>query len=266
MGFLFQLMAYFPRNFMELLFWPMAYFIHPTRAFWVAGFFLALLMGSGVRGMLDANRAKRIRLWPLMLPLGTWTLYGVWERSLVGKGYNIRVDLLMIYPVLVVSTVVGLVLWIRNFRKPAEDTSVPDRPRRSRVLTAVGILLMLWGGWGVWASLWIIPATVAGLRDTRAWHSGYVVVALGEVLMRVGANGLGYLVSGIGVLQRKRWARVLVVWLAVTLLLWDICTRSASFLIIGFSYPFWIIRLSHLFWYLFLLWFCTRPAIKSQLQ
>ncbi len=74
----------------------------PERAFIVA-----LALGLC---FLAAALSRAKPAWPLALPAAAWLVYGAWEQHLRGKGYNIRVDLLLIYPVLGAITLAGLVL------------------------------------------------------------------------------------------------------------------------------------------------------------
>ena len=74
----------------------------PERAFIVALAFGLCFLAAAL------SRAKPA--WPLAVPAAAWLLYGAWEVHLRGKGYNIRVDLLLIYPVLGGITIAGLVL------------------------------------------------------------------------------------------------------------------------------------------------------------
>ena len=74
----------------------------PERAFIVALAFGFCFLAAAL------SRAKPA--WPLALPAAAWLAYGTWEQHLRGKGHNIRVDLLLIYPVLGAITLAGLVL------------------------------------------------------------------------------------------------------------------------------------------------------------
>ena len=255
---------------MELFYKPMVYFVgNPRPAFWIAGFFLLLLIWSMAWGALNRSRARQARLWPLLLPLGVWAVYAAWESSLVGKGYNVRVDLLAIYPVLVVSTIVGLVLWARGFRNGGGGVSASTCQKRSKALTAVSIVLMVVGGWNVWSTQWVVPAMLAGLRDEKVWQTGYGAVALLQTLDTTVVGGLGSLLGGIGVWQFQRWARVLVLWIAATALLWGLCKGLGSFAIVarlGTFKRFGLVVGFPILWSAFLLWFFTRRSTTSQFQ
>jgi hypothetical protein len=72
----------------------------PDRAFLVAATFLV--------AFILVSRARKRPVWAFLIPILAWIAYGLWEISLPGKGMNIRIDLLLIYPVLFVLTIVGL--------------------------------------------------------------------------------------------------------------------------------------------------------------
>ena len=87
-------------NSLEWLFKPIQPFVaHPERIVVVAGVlflsFFALLV------------LRRFRSWPLLIPACGWGLFAIWEAYCEAQGYNIRVDLLLVYPVLVVITLWG---------------------------------------------------------------------------------------------------------------------------------------------------------------
>ncbi|MDF1661646.1 MAG: hypothetical protein P1V97_07725 [Planctomycetota bacterium] len=72
---------------------------HTELCFAIAAFFLAF---AGISLLY-----KRIRSLPMLVPGFFWLAYGAWEYSLKGSGANIRVDLLLIYPLLLLAMVVG---------------------------------------------------------------------------------------------------------------------------------------------------------------
>ncbi|MDI6099536.1 hypothetical protein QLQ12_13110 [Actinoplanes sp. NEAU-A12] len=87
--------------------------LHPSLAerpdliFGLAGGFTAvaalILLGRTLETSI------RPRWWPCAAVAPLWALYALWEASLQGKGYNIRVDLLLIHPVLTLLSVLAVI-------------------------------------------------------------------------------------------------------------------------------------------------------------
>ena len=85
-------------NSMEWFFWS------PERIFVVScGFFLGYFV---IR--LFSRKLLFIWSWPLLIPAVAWALFAVWELFSTVKQYNIRVDLFLIYPLLIVVSIFGL--------------------------------------------------------------------------------------------------------------------------------------------------------------
>ena len=54
-------------------------------------------------------KGKRVRqLWPILALTCLWLCWGIWESYCQGMGYNIRVDLLLLVPLILVLTI-GLI-------------------------------------------------------------------------------------------------------------------------------------------------------------
>lgn len=86
----------------------MDFFIrHPYWAFFPG---LILVIPIIVSSAIPFARSKT-KIWPLALTATFWFLYACWEVSLIGSGMNIRVDLLLIYPVLLFSTIGSVLYW-----------------------------------------------------------------------------------------------------------------------------------------------------------
>lgn len=66
-------------------------------------YFLIRLLGRKLPSMLA---------WPLLMPAIAWTLFAVWEMYCTLQQYNIRVDLFLIYPFLIVVTFLGFIVSI----------------------------------------------------------------------------------------------------------------------------------------------------------
>ncbi len=61
-----------------------------------------------------SNRDGRLN-WVFALAVLLWLLYSCWETFFIDPVKdNIRVDLLLIFPVLIVATVVGLIRWLKG--------------------------------------------------------------------------------------------------------------------------------------------------------
>ena len=96
-----------------LLFEPLQPFIlHPERIACVAILFVLWYAALRSRG--------HCRAWPLLVAGGAWTSWVPWEMYAKAMRYDIRVDLLVIYPVLFAVTVWGLIasLWWKARSRP----------------------------------------------------------------------------------------------------------------------------------------------------
>jgi hypothetical protein len=97
-------------DWMSVFFTPIKPFVaHPERIMAVA---TALLVMFGVLG-----RARDLWPWPLLWGAGLWAAFAVWEW-VVSREANIRVDLFVIYPVLLITTVWVLVAGLRPRHTP----------------------------------------------------------------------------------------------------------------------------------------------------
>lgn len=84
---------------------PMEWFVwKPERIFMVSlVFFLGYLTIY-----LFSRKRPAVRSYPLLISFVTWITYGVWELFCSVQQYNIRVDLLFIYPVLIIVSIFGI--------------------------------------------------------------------------------------------------------------------------------------------------------------
>ena len=94
-------------DFLDLFFAPIQPFVsHPGRIAAVAVVFgsLFLVLGS-FRGYWS---------WSLLWSSGFWAAFAIWEWIMLLQGANIRVDLFLIYPVLL-----GISFWslVKTFRR-----------------------------------------------------------------------------------------------------------------------------------------------------
>lgn len=85
----------------QLLFAPLRPFIaHPERIAAVAMVFIVMLLGLKYR--------RGYWAWSLLWTVGVWAAFAVWEWVLLTQEANIRVDLLLIYPLLLGVTIWGV--------------------------------------------------------------------------------------------------------------------------------------------------------------
>ena len=79
---------------------------HPERIAAVAGvlFILYLVLRS----------LRRFRALPMLISAGVWAVYAPWEWYCKVKGYDIRVDLLLICPALIIVTAWGFVAGLKK--------------------------------------------------------------------------------------------------------------------------------------------------------
>jgi hypothetical protein len=88
-------------NFVKWFFAPIVPFVsHPERIAVVAALFVV------AAALLTLRRRKFA--WPLIIAGVAWGLFAAWERHCVRMGYDIRVDLMLLYPLLAAITLFGL--------------------------------------------------------------------------------------------------------------------------------------------------------------
>lgn len=87
---------------------------NPGRVAVVAGIFLMVFIAFTLLGRTD----RRFRGWPFLAASSLWSLYAFWEWLCQGKGWNIRIDLLLIYPTLLAITIAACLLSYRWKRLP----------------------------------------------------------------------------------------------------------------------------------------------------
>jgi hypothetical protein len=56
---------------------------------------------------LLGRKFKSVLSWPLLLVAIAWMLVAMWEVYCAEQGYNIRVDVLFIYPILILVSLLG---------------------------------------------------------------------------------------------------------------------------------------------------------------
>jgi hypothetical protein len=103
----------------ELFFKPFEPFVfHPERIALLAALFVVAYGLLRWRG--------QVRAWPMLVAAGAWASWAPWEAHAKAMDYNIRVDLLVICPLLAALTGLALVaaIWSRP-RRPADSPSEP---------------------------------------------------------------------------------------------------------------------------------------------
>ncbi|WP_433796385.1 hypothetical protein [Actinoplanes sp. CA-252034] len=95
----------------------------PDLVLMVAGGFAA----AGVLALAGRRRRPPIvsRSWPCFVVAALWALYALWEADLKGKGYNIRVDLILIHPFLTLVSLAAVVSVLWRPRRPEPSDSAP---------------------------------------------------------------------------------------------------------------------------------------------
>ena len=101
-----------------IFFGPVQPFIrNPGLCFLVAGGFAVLLFaGFAVRQRQDVWLREILPAFPVVV----WVLYGLWEAEMRRQGANIRVDILLITPLLYLSVFAGLAPWYWHFKRGDE--------------------------------------------------------------------------------------------------------------------------------------------------
>lgn len=78
---------------------------------WLIALFFGLLF---IASWVVHFRVVGVSYNSLLTAFVVWLLYGLWETSLKGRGMNIRWDMLLIYPILIVVSVFGIRAFIFN--------------------------------------------------------------------------------------------------------------------------------------------------------
>ena len=85
-------------NQIEWFFWKPERIFAVSCAFFL-GYFVIRLFG---------RKLSSVRSRPLLIPAIAWALFAVWELFCSVQQFNIRVDLFLIYPVLIIVSIFGL--------------------------------------------------------------------------------------------------------------------------------------------------------------
>jgi hypothetical protein len=81
---------------------------HPERSALVAGVFFALWLGL----WMGTGRGTTLRDLALLIPATSWGLYAIWEWAVnrFSPEADIRFDLLIIFPLLIIAAIAGMAL------------------------------------------------------------------------------------------------------------------------------------------------------------
>ena len=91
---------------MKRLYLPIEPFLwHPERIALVAALFFAAF----VIALIQPKKHPRLNAWALLWPALFWGLFVPWEAYCKAGAYYIRVDLVLIYPLLVIVTIGGII-------------------------------------------------------------------------------------------------------------------------------------------------------------
>jgi hypothetical protein len=102
----------------EIFSLPIQSFIwHPERIAFLAGIFLASFVGL----LIVCKTPRRYNPRTLLLPTAVWAAYAPWEAYCMAGKYDIRVDLLIIYPILLAATVLGVAGAVKKRRRPLNN-------------------------------------------------------------------------------------------------------------------------------------------------
>ena len=102
----------------EILYMPIQPFIwHPERAFLVAIIFFVMLSVMFLR----KKKNKKVMLWPTMAAIVIWCIFGVNEYFAKINQWDIRVDLLILMPLVLFVSLFSIFTWylafIRKFNR-----------------------------------------------------------------------------------------------------------------------------------------------------
>jgi CDP-diglyceride synthetase len=93
----------------QIIFAPILPFVgHPDRIAVVATLFLV--------GFVALKIVRHVWSWPLLWTAGLWVAFAIWEWSILVQEANIRVDLILIYPILLGVTIWGLWAGVRSYK------------------------------------------------------------------------------------------------------------------------------------------------------
>ena len=97
---------------LELLYAPIQLIVwHPERALLVAALFFALM---AIAVYLNKYKGKEVRLLPISIAFLVWVLLGINEYFAHAYRWDIRVDLVLYWPVALGISIFALIVFIRD--------------------------------------------------------------------------------------------------------------------------------------------------------
>lgn len=112
--------------FLSFIYIPGSPFLeHPERALLIAGGFGLLLAVS----VLRAGLLRRTTQVGVVVATCVWILFGSAEQQMQGHGYNIRVDYLFTWPVVLATSVIAIALVLRDLTA-SQSTRVDNTEKR----------------------------------------------------------------------------------------------------------------------------------------
>lgn len=98
----------------ELLYMPIQPFVwHPERAFFIALIFLIMLIVIFLR----KRKNQRIKIWATALAVIIWVIFGVNEYFAYINRWDIRIDLLILTPLVFIISAISIFVWCLGFFK-----------------------------------------------------------------------------------------------------------------------------------------------------
>ena len=211
---------------MRAVFWPIQFLVeNPWPSYAIAS---ALSLSLLLTRLRHRGRPGHTGDWALLCPIVIWGVYAVHEHSLVGKGADIRVDLLYLAPLLYLSLVAGLGPWIRSLRLK-NPAAAPPTHATGRGWHALTWTLLIWSLLSTWYGLWHLSiraatfAWMAGAKWGDAWP--WWVWEMGRAFLEPLLSALMFAASlGVRIGRRRahqwvvRLARAWIIWLALQVL------------------------------------------------
>ena len=90
----------------------------PVHIWTIAAVFGVLFLAARVA----KSRYPQINCWPLLVASLVWLAYGYWERAALINRWDIRVDLLLGWPILFGGTAIAIVLFARSVVRAIEKS------------------------------------------------------------------------------------------------------------------------------------------------
>lgn len=89
------------------------FFGHPERSFVIAGLFLLLYVVS----LYYQRAGRQVTPKHMLTPTVAWAVFGLFELMAMADQSNIRIDLLLTWPLVCILSLVALVRWLRSIKQ-----------------------------------------------------------------------------------------------------------------------------------------------------